>query len=59
LLGIRAYDDCKTFGALPYAGGLWDQPAELVDEMRAVANAVKEREAAEIKKAERERKRGN
>lgn len=56
MLGIRAYDDVKTFGALPFAGGFWDQPAQLVTDMRVVAMIVKRVEKARADAAERKAK---
>jgi hypothetical protein len=39
-----------TFRALPYSGGLWEQPAELVDGMRVVSKVVNA-----VRKAEHDR----
>lgn len=50
---IQAYLDWRRFGVLPRAGGTFDQPDELLDDMRTVAEIVEE---AERKRAENERK---
>lgn len=42
--------DLRRFGQLPHAGGTFDQPAELLDEMRLVASIVEKAEAAERKR---------
>ena len=34
LASIRAFVDLRLFGALPYPGGAFDQPAWLMDELR-------------------------
>lgn len=61
MAAVQAYLDLQHFGSLPYGGGSFDQPAELMDEIRYVAGKVeaareKAREKAQ-KKAERARKR--
>lgn len=43
---VQAFLDYRRFGCLPFPGGLWNQPAELVDELRIVADIVAEAEAA-------------
>ena len=40
LASVQAYIDWRLFGALPCPGGSFDQPAELLEEMRVVASAV-------------------
>jgi hypothetical protein len=43
---VQAYLDYRRFGMLPRAGGTFDQPAELMEEIRIVAAIVEEAEAA-------------
>lgn len=42
LAAVQAYVDHATFGELPYPGGTFDQPAELLEDMRYVAAIVNE-----------------
>jgi hypothetical protein len=42
--------DFRRFGKLPYEGGTFDQPADLLDEMRIVASIVEKAEAADRKR---------
>jgi hypothetical protein len=46
LAPVQAYLDFRRFSILPRAGGTFDQPAELMDEIRIVAAIVEEAEAA-------------
>lgn len=46
LEAVQAFIDYRRFGALPFAGALWQQSAELVEELRIVAEIVEEAEAA-------------
>ncbi len=40
LRAVRAYMSFDFFGALPYAGGAFDQPADLLAEMQLVHSVV-------------------
>lgn len=42
--------DWRRFGTLPYAGGAFEQPADLLEEMRIVASIVERAEAAQRKR---------
>lgn len=55
LASVQAYVDLELFGALPRAGGAFDQPAELLDEMRYVASVVNKsrRRRAELEQRRR------
>lgn len=57
MAAVQAYLDLQHFGSLPRAGGSFDQPGELMDELRFVAGkveAARERERdKQKKKAER------
>lgn len=62
LASVQAYVDHANFGALPRPGGIFDQPAQLLDEMRYVASVVNrarkrlaDREAEALKRATRRR----
>jgi hypothetical protein len=39
---VQAFLDFRRFGVLPYPGGSFDQPGELMIEMRLVADVVEE-----------------
>lgn len=54
-MAVQAYVDLQNFGALPYRGGTFEQPAGLLEEMRIVASEVNrarrrahDREVAEV-----------
>jgi hypothetical protein len=47
---ITAYNLCERLHCLPYAGGLYDQPARVVDLFIAVMSAHDEREAIDRNK---------
>jgi hypothetical protein len=47
LAAVQAYLDHAVFGALPYAGGTFEQPAWLLEEMRVVAAHVNVQRARE------------
>jgi hypothetical protein len=57
LASVQAYVDHMLFGALPRPGGTFDQPAELIEEMRVVASEVNKKRNAERKHAEAELRR--
>lgn len=57
MAAIQAYVDFKYFGKLPRAGGTFDQPADLMDELRDVASIVHAAERREHDKAKREAER--
>lgn len=56
LAAVQAYLDNRLFGALPFAGGTFDQPDDLLSEMRVVAAAVARKQADDQRKAERDLK---
>lgn len=57
LAAVAAYVHHLNFGALPYAGGAFDQPAELLDEMTVVASAVNAKRNREHEAVERQLRR--
>jgi hypothetical protein len=52
---VQAYLDFRRFGALPRPGGTFDQPGELLADMRIVADIV---DAEEARRQEEEANRG-
>ena len=60
MAAVQAYLDLQHFGSLPRAGGSFDQPSDLMDELRFVhgkVEAAREREREKArKKAERSSK---
>lgn len=46
LAAVQAYADLRNFGGLPRQGGTFDQPADLLEEMRVVAAVVTRHENA-------------
>ena len=54
LPAVQAYGDLRSFGVLPRAGGSFDQPAGLIEEMRYVDSVVRKAERAEQEKREQE-----
>jgi hypothetical protein len=59
LAAVQAYLDLQNFGSLPRAGGTFDQPAELLEEMRVVAshvNTARRKRAEEQERALRQRR---
>lgn len=57
MAAVQAYVDLKHFGTLPRAGGTFDQDADLMDDLRLVANTVEAARARERDRADREAKR--
>jgi hypothetical protein len=53
MAAVQAYLDLQHFGSLPRAGGSFDQPSELMDELRYVAGRV---EAAREREREKQKK---
>lgn len=51
LPAIRSYCDYVTFGLMPFAGGTFDQPADLMRDFRIISSAV----ATERKRLNRQR----
>lgn len=56
MVAVQAYVDLRHFGHLPRAGGTFDQPGDLMEELRYVADTVARADRA---KAERERRSAN
>lgn len=58
LQSVQAYADFLRFGVLPYAGGTFEQPGWLLEEMRTVHGIYQdERATIERKRAERDKAR--
>lgn len=53
MAAVQAYLDLQHFGSLPRAGGSFDQPGELMEELRFVSGKV---DAAREREREKERK---
>lgn len=52
MAAVQAYLDLQHFGSLPRGGGSFDQPGELMDELRFVAGKV---EAAREREREKQK----
>jgi hypothetical protein len=53
LPAVQAYADFRRFGVLPRAGGTFDQPAGLLEEMRVVHAIVTRAEQPKRKRGRR------
>lgn len=49
LASVIAFVDFKRFGVLPYAGGTFDQPSDLMDEMRLIHDVLTDKEIQRLK----------
>lgn len=53
LPAVQAYADFRRFGVLPHAGGTFDQPAQLLEELRVVHAIVVRGEQPKKKRGRR------